>query len=69
MSRILFPTGASLACEVGWKSTRRIYRAGGGLDIEKMFEEQAFCILASRGLSVENDLSRRSFREPGQHLF
>jgi len=69
MSRILFSTGASLPCDVFWKSTRRIYRAGGGLDIEKMFEEQGFCILASRGLSVENDLSRQSFREPEQHLF
>ena len=69
MSRILFSTGASLPCEVGWKSTRRIYRAGGGLDIEKMLVEQGFCILASRGLSVENDPSRQSFREPEQHFF
>jgi hypothetical protein len=38
------------------------------VDIEKMFEEQASCILASGGLSVENDLSRRSFREPGGRL-
>ena len=65
MSRSLFSTGESLPCEGDRRSTRRIYRAGGGVDIEKMFEEQGFCILASGGLSVENDLSRRSFREPG----